>query len=363
MDRTTRRRTLTLVAGIGLAGLAAGTGVASAQGEQTATAPAAAQDGHVHGTAAASGSAAGAAGAAGGAAAGEAIPAPPAPAGVCTQSDLPPHTGFQGGPACVSLPFGELGAQEDNPQLLITEAPDEVAVGEAFTLRVSTRNLVRDRFLAAADGGYYVESSTLTEDGLVRGHFHTACRVLGDADSAPRPDRQAIFVATEDGAGGAQPDTVTVRIPGLPAAGEAQCVSWAGDGSHRIPMMAFANQVPAVDAVRITVRGGGAAQRAEAPAQEAGTEAPATEAGAPATATGAPATATGAPATATDEATGTRRSGSGTRTSGSGTGQATGTGDKTGAVERAEVPRSTDGANAAGAASGDGKGKGTDPDD
>src|SRR4051812_23175510 len=271
MDRTTRRRTLTLVAGIGLAGLAAGTGVASAQGEQTATAPAAAQDGHVHGTAAASGSAAGAAGAA---AAGEAIPAPPAPAGVCTQSDLPPHTGFQGGPACVSLPFGELGAQEDNPQLLITEAPDEVAVGEAFTLRVSTRNLVRDRFLAAADGGYYVESSTLTGDGLVRGHFHTACRVLGDADTAPRPDRQAIFVATEDGAGGAQPDTVTVPIPGLPAAGEAQCVTWAGDGSHRIPMMAFANQVPAVDAVRITVRGAGAAQQTEAPAQAAETEAP-----------------------------------------------------------------------------------------
>src|SRR4051794_21745643 len=329
MDRTTRRRTLTLVAGIGLAGLAAGTGVASAQGEQTATAPAAAQDGHVHGTAAASGSAAGAAGAAGatgGAAAGEAIPAPPAPAGVCTQSDLPPHTGFQGGPACVSLPFGELGAQEDNPQLLITGAPDEVAVGEAFTLRVSTRNLVRDRFLAAADGGYYVESSTLTEGGLVRGHFHTACRVLGDADSAPRPDRQAIFAATEDGAGGAQPDTVTVRIPGLPAAGEAQCVSWAGDGSHRIPMMAFANQVPAVDAVRITVRGGGAAQRAGAPAQEAETEAPATQTEAPATATDK--------AAATDEATGaetsgsgTRRSGSGTRTSGSGTGQATGAGD------------------------------------
>jgi hypothetical protein len=43
--------------------------------------------------------------------------------------------------------------------------------------------------------------------------------------------------------------------------------------------------------------------------------------------------------------------------------QATGSGDEAGAVERAEVPRSTDGANAAGAASGDGKGKGTDPDD
>jgi hypothetical protein len=315
MDRTTRRRTLTLVAGIGLAGLVAGTSAAYAQGGPTATAPAAAQDGHAHGTPSDSSAAPGSAAPA--AAGGEAIPPAPAPAGVCTQSDLPPHTGFQGGPACVSLPMGELGAAEDNPQLLITDAPDEVAVGEAFTLRVSTRNLVRDRFLPAADGGYYVESSTLTEGGLVRGHFHTACRVLQDTDTAPRPDRQAVFVATEDGAGGAQPDTVTVKIPGLPTAGEAQCATWAGDGSHRMPMMAFANQVPAFDAVRITVRGAGAAKRAETPPRAAETEAPA--AGAE------------APATATDEASG-RPGASGTGETGRATprsGRATGTGDAT----------------------------------
>src|ERR687890_204525 len=105
MDRTTRRRTLTLVAGIGLAGLVAGTGAASAQGGPTATAPAAtASDA---GSAAATGTGA-------------------ATAGVCAQSDLPEHTGFQVGPACVSTPFGELGAPDDNPQLLISEAPEEV---------------------------------------------------------------------------------------------------------------------------------------------------------------------------------------------------------------------------------------------
>src|SRR5918998_6258175 len=98
MDRTTRRRTLTLVAGIALAGLAAGTSAAWAQGEQAGTAPAAAQDGHQHGTSsAATGAAAPAAGE---------IPSAPEPADVCEQSDLPPHTGFQAGPACVSLPFG-----------------------------------------------------------------------------------------------------------------------------------------------------------------------------------------------------------------------------------------------------------------
>jgi hypothetical protein len=283
MDRTTRRRTLTLVAGIGLAGLVAGTGAASAQGGPTATAPAAtASDA---GSAAATGTGAATAG--------------QASADVCAQSDLPAHTGFQVGPACVSTPFGEVGAAEDNPQLLITEAPEEVAVGQAFTLEVSTRNLVRDRFLAATEGGYYVEPSMLTEDGLVRGHVHTACRVLGDTDTAPRPERQAVFVATEDGGGGARPDTVTVRIPGLPAAGEAQCATWAGDGSHRMPMMVFANQVPAFDAVRITVRGAGAAAAEPAEVSE---QAPAAEQ-APEAET--PATGTEEPATGADQATGT----------------------------------------------------------
>jgi hypothetical protein len=80
--------------------------------------------------------------------------------------------------------------------------------------------------------------------------------VLDSTDQAPQPDRQDVFVATEDGGGGAAPDTVAVQIPGLPAAGEAQCTTWAGDGSHRIPMQVFANQVPAVDSVRIQVTGG-----------------------------------------------------------------------------------------------------------
>jgi hypothetical protein len=173
----------------------------------------------------------------------------------CEDSDLPPHDGNQIGPACVSTEFGEVPAAENVPQLLITDAPDEVAVGQPFTIEVSTRNLVRDRFLAAAQGGYYLERSILDENGLVRGHFHTACRVLDNTDQAPQPDRQDVFVATEDGAGGATPDTVTVQIPGLSAAGEAQCTTWAGDGSHRIPMQVFANQIPAVDSVRIQVSG------------------------------------------------------------------------------------------------------------
>jgi hypothetical protein len=63
----------------------------------------------------------------------------------------------------------------------------------------------------------------------------------------------AFFVATEDRQGGRTPDTVAIQVPGLPQAGTAQCASWAGDGSHRIPMMQRANQTPAFDAVRIQV--------------------------------------------------------------------------------------------------------------
>jgi hypothetical protein len=70
-------------------------------------------------------------------------------------------------------------------------------------------------------------------------------------DAAPAPE---FFLATQDNGGGAEPDTVTVTVTGMPTAGTAQCAVWAGDGSHRLPMMQRANQTPAFDVVRITVK-------------------------------------------------------------------------------------------------------------
>jgi hypothetical protein len=173
----------------------------------------------------------------------------------CSKSQLPAHDGFQNGGRCVSTEFGEVATQEQDPSLLISKAPRQVRVGQTFTISVNTRNLVRDRFLAAGKGGYYVESSLLNADGLVRGHFHTACRMLTSTTTAPDPAPvPAFFVATEDGKGSATPDTVTVTVAGLPTSGLAQCAVWAGDGSHRIPMMQRANQTPAFDVVRIRVR-------------------------------------------------------------------------------------------------------------
>lgn len=173
----------------------------------------------------------------------------------CSNSSLDRHTGFQIAPACVDTAFGEVAAEERSPSLLITDAPRDVGVGQPFTIAVSTRNLVRDRFLGAAAGGYYLESSFLDGNGLQRGHFHTACRMLGNDDEAPdAAPAPAFFLATQDNGGGAKPDTVEVQVPGLPSAGEAQCTVWAGDGSHRIPMMQRANQTPAVDSIRIGVK-------------------------------------------------------------------------------------------------------------
>lgn len=172
----------------------------------------------------------------------------------CDGSQLEHHDGFQLGPRCVTTEFGEVASQDKNPTLLIASAPTQVRANTAFNLLVSTRNLVRDRFLPAAQGGYYKESSLLTADGLTRGHFHAGCRMLTSMRTAPAPDPQpAFFVAVEDQKGGATPDTVTVRVTGLPR-GIAQCAVWAGDGSHRIPMMQRANQIPAIDVVRIIVR-------------------------------------------------------------------------------------------------------------
>lgn len=172
-------------------------------------------------------------------------------------SKLAIHDGFQSAePRCVAIEFGEHPAQNNAPSLLIVDAPRVVKRGQAITLKVSTRNLVRDRFLPAAAGGYYKESSFLNQAGLIRGHFHVACQSLGNARSAPAPDRQAAFIAVEDGGGGAAPDTVTVTVPnGIKQAGEARCVAWAGDGSHRMTMAPFANQIIASDAVRLRVAG------------------------------------------------------------------------------------------------------------
>jgi hypothetical protein len=178
----------------------------------------------------------------------------------CTNSGLPPHTGFQEAEAqCVETAMGAVANEENLPSLVITDSPKQVAVGQAFDLQVSTRNLVRDRFLGAAAGGYYLEASFLDEDGLQRGHFHTACRILptneeGKVVAAPDSSgAPAFFVATQDNGGGADADTVTINVPGIKTAGELQCTSWAGDGSHRTPMMTKANQTPAIDSVRITV--------------------------------------------------------------------------------------------------------------
>ncbi|MGC4892586.1 hypothetical protein [Micromonospora sp. DT31] len=172
----------------------------------------------------------------------------------CSDSRLQAHDGFQNGNRCVSTAFGEVGAAANNPSLLISQFPNQVRRNQPFTLRVTTRNLVRDRFLAAGQGGYYLESSLLNGEGLVRGHFHTACRMLGSTRQPPSPqDVPAFFVATEDGRGGSEPDDVLIQIPGLAQPGLAQCAVWAGDGSHRIPMMERANQTPAIDVVRIRV--------------------------------------------------------------------------------------------------------------
>jgi hypothetical protein len=171
-------------------------------------------------------------------------------------------------PKCVETAMGEVAPDDKLPSLLIVDAPKTVAVGQDFILKVSTRNLVRDRFLGAAAGGYYLESSFLNGANLQRGHFHTACRLLPNVteapDSQPKP---AFFLATEDKGGGAAPDTVTINVLGATAApGTLQCSSWAGDGSHRTPMMTRANQTPAFDSVRIEV--GGAPAPAASPAEQ-----------------------------------------------------------------------------------------------
>jgi hypothetical protein len=194
----------------------------------------------------------------------------------CSKSKLAPHDGFQKSPACVSTAMGEIAAEDKLPSLLITNSPRTVGVGQPFKLQISTRNLVRDRFLGAAAGGYYLESSFLNGAGLQRGHFHTACRMLATTRQAPDSGKAPeFFLATQDNGGGAAPDTVTIDVPGTATAkaGIMQCTSWAGDGSHRTPMMTKANETPAIDSVRILVSGSGKAEQENVSAADAQTDA------------------------------------------------------------------------------------------
>jgi hypothetical protein len=179
---------------------------------------------------------------------------PENPGTSCDNSDLPLHDGFQNGNRCVAVDRGEVAVAENSPSLLIASSPLRVRANRPFEIRVSTRNLVRDFFLPAAQGGYYKARSFLTADGLVRGHVHTAIRPLTSTrtapDAAPVP---TFFAATEDGRGGRAPDTFVVKVPGIANPGIYQIASWCGDASHGVPMGQRANQTPCFDAVRLTV--------------------------------------------------------------------------------------------------------------
>lgn len=173
----------------------------------------------------------------------------------CSKSTLQAHAGFQDGNRCVSTAMGEVTELAKNPTALIVDFPEDgVNVNQAFTVTISTRNIIRDRFLAAGVGGYYLETGLLNAQGFTRGHAHFGCRVLSNTNEAPAPTRSDFFVAIEDSAGSGTPDSIRVNVTGLPRAGTANCALWLGDGSHKTPMMQFANAIPGIDSVRFEVR-------------------------------------------------------------------------------------------------------------
>jgi hypothetical protein len=170
-------------------------------------------------------------------------------------SNLQAHTGFQDGNRCVSVDHGEVSELSKNATALFTEFPrNGVRTNTAFTLTISSQNIIRNRFLAAAQGGYYAEMDKLNAQGFATGHLHVGCRVLNNLNEAPDPARSDFFVAVEDDGGSDNPDQIVVNVSALPRAGTAVCMVWAGGGSHRVPLTQFANTTPAVDVVRFQVR-------------------------------------------------------------------------------------------------------------
>lgn len=174
----------------------------------------------------------------------------------CDESRKQRHDGFQAdAERCVATDHGEVGPLAKNPTALIVDFPEDgVRANTPFTLVISTRNIIRDRFLGAAAGGYYAEMDTLAANGLAHGHAHISCNILANENEAPAPNRSQFFVALEDRAGSETPDRITINVTGLPTAGTARCAIWLGANSHRLPMMAFANSTPGFDTVRFPVR-------------------------------------------------------------------------------------------------------------
>src|SRR5919198_1083956 len=157
----------------------------------------------------------------------------------CDESKLEKHDGFQNAPRCVAIDQGEVSAHA--PAALITNIPDNLQAGQAFQITVSTRNVVRDRFAAAENGGYYHFMSELDGNGITHGHLHLYVQNIGDGAVAPDGDAGPLdfFKAVEDGGGGAGASSITVDVPGLNAGSYRACVT-LGDSSHRPPMMSAA---------------------------------------------------------------------------------------------------------------------------
>jgi hypothetical protein len=153
----------------------------------------------------------------------------------------------------VAVAQGEVPDLAHTPSVLLVDVPARVLEGQPFQVGVSTRNILRDRFLSAAQGGYYAEMSVLDRaTGVVRGHMHVYAQSLGDGRVAPADPHLAFFKAVEDKVGGVGPDLVRVEVAGLPAGLTRVCVT-LGDGSHRPPMMAEAKLAAGVDCVRVRV--------------------------------------------------------------------------------------------------------------
>src|SRR6266545_4343420 len=172
----------------------------------------------------------------------------------CGDSPLTVNDGFQKGNTCVAVDSGEVS--DKTPAVLITRAPRRVASGVDFQISISSRNVVRDRFLAAATGGYYAERSVLNPQGIQRGHSHVWVQDIGSGRTAPDADAAPLdfFKAVEDNGDG----DFTLTITGLTAGNKKLCVNDA-DGSHRTAMTKAAKLAMPYDCVRLFVfqgRGG-----------------------------------------------------------------------------------------------------------
>ncbi len=172
------------------------------------------------------------------------------------RASCPPHDGFQKAPACVSTAFGEVRPSRQGPVAAHHRLPAAVVRAEHRVHAQGQHQQPGARPVPRRGGRRLLprELRAQRQGHPARALPHRVPDAVQPERPRPTPPRCPPSSWRRRTTAAAPPRTrCRSTSPVCRRRGIAQCTVWAGDGSHRIPMMERANQTPAFDSVRILV--------------------------------------------------------------------------------------------------------------